>query len=369
MDAPRRRSASGVWARRTRGAARVSTAQVFRWGAAGATGVLSVAAAAFIVYNVRGILVLLLIALFIAVSLDPPVRWLERRGLRRGIAVGVIFTMAFGLLALFFAAALPPLVKEGSRLFSDLPGYVDRLPERSPAYRRLAERYEFTDKLGEYTANLPERLFGGALEFARRFLGALVSALTVLVLTIYLMADLPRLRRGLVRLFPAARRPRATEVVNVLVDKVGAYMIGNLLISLIAGVAAFAALLALGVPYALPLAVAVAVTDLIPLVGATLGASLCAAVAFFTVDLWPGTVLVVAFFFVYQQIENYLIVPRVMRDTVDISSLAVLLAALVGSSVFGVMGALMAIPLAAAAKVVLTPLVENNDRGSSVRHR
>jgi predicted PurR-regulated permease PerM len=337
----------------------VSFAQVFRWGAAAALGVLSVAAAAFAVYTVRGILVLVVISIFIAVSLDPAVRWLVRRGMKRSVAVGVIFLTVFGLLAAFLAAVIPPLVREGTGLFQNLPGYVERLPEQSPFYRDLAERYDFTSKLSGYAASIPQRVAGEAWTFAQRFLGALAQVLTVLVFTIYFMSDLPRLRRGLVRLFPRSRRPRVAEVVNVLVDKVGAYMIGNLIVSLIAGIVSFAVLMALGVPYALPLALAVAITDLIPLIGATIGAVLCTAITFFTSDLWPETVVVALFFIVYQQLENYLLVPRVMRNTVNISSLAVLLSALVGATVLGVMGALMAIPLAAAVKVVLTPMIES----------
>jgi predicted PurR-regulated permease PerM len=355
----RRPPAGETDAERPTGRDPVSFAQAFRWGAAAALGVLSVAAVAFAVYTVRSILVLVIISIFIAVSLDPAVRWLVRRGMKRSVAVGVIFLAVFGLLAGFLAAVIPPLVREGTGLFQNLPGYVERLPEQSTFYRDLAERYDFTSKLSEYAASIPQRVAGEAFTFAQRFLGALAQVLTVLVFTIYFMTDLPRLRRGLVRLFPRSRRPRVAEVVNVLVDKVGAYMIGNLIISLVAGFTSFALLFSLGVPYALPLAVAVAITDLIPLIGATIGAVLCTAITFFTSDLWPETVVVALFFIVYQQLENYLLVPRVMRNTVDISSLAVLLSALIGATVLGVMGALMAIPVAAAVKVVLTPMIES----------
>ena len=343
---------------------RVGFGQVYRWGVAAALGVLSVALAAFAVYAVRSVLVLVVISLFIAVGLDPAVRWLVRRGFRRGVAVGVIFLAAFGMLAGFLAAVIPPLLREGGDLFTNLPGYVERLPEQSGLYRDLAERYHFTEKLSQYAANIPQKLVGNAWGFARQFLGALASVLTVLVFTIYFMADLPRLRRGLVRLFPRPRRPQAAEVVNVVVEKVGAYMVGNLIVSLVAGFTSFVVLMVLGVPYALPLAVAVAITDLIPLVGATIGAVLVTAITFFTSDLWPETVVVVIFFVVYQQLENYILVPRVMRNTVDISSIAVLLSALVGATVMGVMGALMAIPIAAAVKVVLTPMIERHTEGA-----
>jgi predicted PurR-regulated permease PerM len=166
------------------------------------------------------------------------------------------------------------------------------------------------------------------------------------------------MRRGLVRLFPHRRRPQVADIINVVVDKVGAYMIGNLIISLFAGVSTFICLTLLRVPFALPLAVTVAITDLIPLVGATLGALFGVLVTVFTVGLWPAGVVVLVFFVVYQQVENYLIAPRVLRNTVDLPSVAVLLVALIGGSVLGVVGALMSIPIAAAVKVVLTPAIE-----------
>jgi len=195
------------------------------------------------------------------------------------------------------------------------------------------------------------------LGFLGAFFGTLFTALLVIVLSIYFMADLPRLRRGLVRLFPRAHRPRVAEIVNVVVDKVGGYMIGNLIISVFAGVSTFIVLEILRVPYALPLAVAVAITDLIPLIGATLGAAICVLVALFTKELWPAAILVLVFFVVYQQLENYVIAPRVLRNTVDLSSVAVLLAALIGGTVLGVIGALMAIPIVAAVKVLLSPAI------------
>jgi predicted PurR-regulated permease PerM len=175
------------------------------------------------------------------------------------------------------------------------------------------------------------------------------------------MLDLPRIRRAIVRLFPVRHRPRVAHGVNVMVDKVGAYMIGNGVISLIAGVTTFLALLLLDVPFALPLAVFVAITDLIPLIGATLGAVVCTVVAVATADLWPNAVLVGLFFLAYQQLENYLIAPYVLRNSVDMPSVAVLLAALVGASVLGLVGALMAIPVAAALKVLGTPMMRARD--------
>ncbi|MGC9669304.1 AI-2E family transporter [Planosporangium sp. 12N6] len=331
---------------------------VFRWAAAATLGVLTVLLSLYALYTVRSILVLVLISLFIAVSLDPAVRWLVRRGMGRPVAVTLVVLVVLALFGVFIWSIVPPLVEQGGKLISNVPDYLRRLPEESRTFRELSDRYNLTNRLSAFVADLPTRIAGGALGFVQQFFGALLSTVTVLVLAIYFMADMPRMRRGLVRLFPHRRRPQVAEIANIVVDKVGAYMIGNLIISLFAGVSAFLCLAILKVPFALPLAIAVAITDLIPLIGATLGAALCVLVTFFTVDLWPAGVIVLIFFVVYQQLENYLIAPRVLRNTVDLSAVAVLLVALIGGSVLGVVGALMAIPIAAAVKVVVTPTIE-----------
>jgi predicted PurR-regulated permease PerM len=336
---------------------RVPPGLVFRWAAAATLGVLTVLLLAYGLYVVRGILILVVIALFVAVSLDPAVRWLIKKGIRRSLAVTIVIFVVVALFGVFIWSIVPPMVEQGSKLFADLPGYLRKLSTESRAVREVTDRYNLTDRLTALVASLPAKLAGGAVGFVQRFLGALASSLTVLVLTIYFMADMPRMRRSLVRLFPHRRRPQVAEIVNVVVDKVGGYMIGNIIISLFAGVSTFLCLELVQVPFALPLAVVVAITDLIPMIGATIGAAVCVLVAVFTVDLWPGAVVVLLFFIVYQQIENYLIAPRVLRNTVDLSSVAVLLVALIGGSVFGVVGAVMSIPIAAAVKVVISPAI------------
>ena len=342
---------------------------VFRWSMAAGLGLLTVGILAFAVYTVRAVLVQVIIALFIAVSLDPAVRFLIRRGVKRSLAVGIIFAITLAVLVGFVWSLVPPLVKQGTDLVANVPDYVKTLSAESKTYRDIANRYGLTQKITEYAASLPGLVGGGALGFLSGLFSAVLNVLLVVVLTIYFMLDLPRLRRGIVRLFPRNQRPRAAQAVNVVVDKVGGYMIGNLIISLFAGVSSFICLFALGVPFALPLAVFVALTDLIPLVGATIGAVGCVLVALFTVNLWPGAIIVAAFFLVYQQVENYLIAPRVLRNTVNMSLVAVLLAALIGGSILGVVGALMSIPVVAAGKVLMTPMVEaldtSPDRGSA----
>jgi predicted PurR-regulated permease PerM len=332
---------------------RLRPATVFRYGALFSLGAAATLIGLYALYTVRAILVRILIALFIAVSLDPAVRQLARRGMRRGYAVTLIFVLFLALAAGFLISVIPPLVTQFGNLVDDLPGYLGRLQDNSAQFRELNDRYNVSDQLQGMVGTLPSRLGSGLLGFTSRVFGAVFNGLTVLVFTLYFMADMPRIRSGLVRLFPVSRRPRAREVVDLVVDKVGGYMIGNIIISLIAGVVSFIAFTVLGVPFPAPLAFVVAICDLIPMIGATLGAVIGVTVALFTTQLWPTTVLVAAFFIAYQQLENYLIAPRVLKTTVELGAAAVLIAGLIGATVLGLVGALMAIPVAAAFNVLL----------------
>ena len=326
---------------------------VFRYGALFSLGAAATIVGLYSLYTVRAILVRILVALFIAVSLDPAVRQLAKRGVRRGLAVTLIFLLAFALAAAFFISVTPPLVTQFGNLVDDLPGYLTRLQRRSSQFRELNDRYNLSDRLQGMVGTLPSRLGSGVLGFTSRVFGAVFNGLTVLVFTVYFMADMPRIRAGLVRLFPVSRRQQARQVVDLVVDKVGGYMIGNIIISLIAGVVSFIAFTILGVRFAVPLAFVVAICDLIPMIGATLGAIIGVTVALFSNGLWPTTVLVAAFFVAYQQLENYFIAPRVLKTTVELGAADVLIAGLIGATILGLVGALMAIPIAAAFNVLL----------------
>jgi predicted PurR-regulated permease PerM len=327
-------------------------ATAYQWGLFGALGLLTVALSTLAVYAARGVLIRALVALFFAVSLDPAVRYLTRHGMRRGWAVTIILALAIAVLTIFLISVIPRLVTQFQSLTSDLPGYVNDLSRRFRSFRVLDRQFDLTAQIRNLAGTLPGRLGSGLLGLTSRLFGAVFSALTVLVLTIYFMLDMPRLRTGLVRFFPPERRARSGEIVELVFDKVGDYMIGNILISVVAGVAAYVALMLIGVPFAIPLAIMVAFFDLVPMVGATLGAVLCVTVAIFAAGIWPQAVLTAAFFTLYQQVENYLIAPRILRSAVDISASAVLLAGLIGATVLGLIGALMAIPVGAAIKVL-----------------
>jgi predicted PurR-regulated permease PerM len=331
------------------------SARAFRLGLAATAGGVVVLVALFALYSVRQILILALIALFVAISLEPAVHGLTRRGMPRWLAVSIVLFGLILLVAGFIAAVMPAVVGQASELIQRLPGYIETAREKSETIKIFGEKVPVAEKVTTYLADLPGHIGSALLAFAGRFLGLVSSTLLVVVLATYFVADLPRLRRGVVRLFPERHREEARTVVDVVVDRVGGYMIGNLVVSLIAGIVSLGAFLILDIPYALPLAVVVAVLDLVPLVGATIAAVFCTVIAALTVDLWPNATLLLIFFIAYQQAENYWIAPRVMRSSVDLPAVAVLLAGLLGATVLGLVGALMAIPIAAAIRIIMSP--------------
>jgi predicted PurR-regulated permease PerM len=358
-EPPRRATLPPAPSRPDRVQSRVRPGALYRWGFFAGLGLLSSVAAALVVYNVRDILLRVVVAVFLAVSLDPAVRWLTARGVRRGLAVTIIFTVFLIILAAFLMSVIPPLVNQFGQLVRHFPDFLQSLQERSARFRELNNRFQLSTRLEGVLDQLPARVTGGVLGVTSQVFGAVVSFLTVVVFTVYFLLDLPRLRHGVVRLFPVERRERYAHVVDIMVNKVGDYMIGRLAIGAIAGVVAFAALEGLGVPYPLPLAIFIALLDLIPLIGHPIGSIAALLVALITTGLGPTTVLLLVVFLVYQQLENYFIGPRVLRHSVDISAAAVLLAALIGAAIIGVIGALVAIPVAAALKVVLLQQIDH----------
>ncbi|MDQ4143118.1 MAG: AI-2E family transporter [Actinomycetota bacterium] len=304
-------------------------------------------------YLVRSILVLVLIAAFLAVGLDPAVRRLEKMGLNRGLAVAAIFFAAILFIAAFAFAVVPPLINQVTNFATDLPTYVRDLAESNPRIQEFVEENDISTKLREAVGQVPTVIgssFGSVLGIAGSVLSALFNALTVLVLMIYFLLSLSRIRAGSLKLVPKTRRERVRRLMDPILEKIGGYIAGQLIVGLIAGVLSFIFLAIAGVPFPVALALWVAIAALIPLVGATIGAIPAVIVAFFSsVPLGAATLI---FFLVYQQVENYVIAPKVMTKAVDVSPAAVLLAALIGGSLLGFVGALMAIPAAASLKLI-----------------
>jgi predicted PurR-regulated permease PerM len=306
------------------------------------------------VKQVQSILVLVLIAAVVSVGLDPAVGFLVRRMhmRHRGVAVAVIFIAMFLLVAGFVALVGPPLVRQIESLANAVPELVPKLGRRSDWIGQYVTSHE--EQIQRNIASIPERIarsFGTVLGLTGKVGGFIFNIFTVAVLTVFFMVSLPGLRHSVALLFPPARRRDAEQIIETSVAKIGGYVSGNIITSVICAMLAGIALLIMGVPYAVPLALWAGIADLIPSVGSYLGAIPAVMVAF-TVS--PGLgIAVLVYFLVYQQFENYVLVPRVMRNAVDLSSPAVLIATMIGASLAGFAGALLALPVAATVKVIL----------------
>ena len=324
-------------------------------------GVFVVAGALLLIYSlylIRSLLMLVFIAAFLAIGMDPAVRRFENWGLKRGQAVFVIIFLVVLFLFGFVATVVPPLVSQVAAFASDLPDYVQDLAANNERIRQFVSDQDIAERLRQATAKVPSQI-GGSLGtivgVAGSVLTTVFNTVTVLVLTVYFALSLSRIREGGLRLVPKSSRERVQGIVDPVLTKIGGYIAGNVTISVIAGVAAFLFLFVAGVPFPVALALWVAIADLIPLVGATLGAVPAVIVAFFVSV--PVGIAALVYFVLYQQIENYVIAPRVMTKAVDLSPAAVLVAALAGGALLGAPGVLMAIPLAAGLKLVTNELI------------
>ena len=309
------------------------------------------------VIAVRSVLILLLIAAFLAIGLNPAVEGLARRGISRSRAVGIVLVGVLLFFVGFGFAVVPPIVDQVGQLADKAPDYVRELQEND-RIASLDERFHFLDRAKEYVNDPGQagtKVFGGVLGVGKVVFSAFFSTLTVLILTLYFLSNLPSIKAASYRAVPRSRRARVGLLTDAILERVGGYVGGALVIAACAGVTTFVLLIVLGVPYPVALAMLVAITDLIPLIGATIGAAIVTLVAFF-VSVKVGLIAAI-YYIAYQQIENYVLYPRVMKRSVDVSPAATVVAVLIGGSLLGVLGALLAIPIAAAVQLVLQEVV------------
>jgi predicted PurR-regulated permease PerM len=255
----------------------------------------------------------------------------------------------------FLAAVIPPLVAQGTTFASRAPAYLQGMWNRNAVVAKLNERFHLQQSLDQMfnggTANIVHGVLGaGAIVF-----NAVASIVAVVVLTVYFLASFPQLRSTLYRLIPRSRRPRAILIGDRIFAQVGAYVLGNVIVSLIAGFLTFIWLLIFGVPYALLLAIMVALLDLIPVIGSTVAGAIVCLVAL-TVSL-PVTLATAAFFVCYRLLEDYLLFPKIIGRVVDVPSVVTVVAILLGGVIFGIIGALVAIPIAAAILLIMQEIL------------
>jgi predicted PurR-regulated permease PerM len=315
-------------------------------------GVGVAVALAWSIVSAREILLLIGLALFIAIGLEPVVAFLHRHSVRRGFAVLIVALSALGVLAGLLAAAIPPLVSEVNDLVKLAPHYLQDLNNRSSFLGHLNKHYHLVSHLkSALTHGGVSSVASGVLGAGKLVVGAVGAVLIVIILTIYFLADMPRVTKTVYRLVPHSRRARGGMLIDEMFARVGGYVLGNAITSVIAGVGTLIWLEIFSVPYPILLSVFVAFMDLIPIVGSTVAGIVVSLVAL-TVS-WPVALATAIFYVVYRNLEDYLITPRVMNRTVKVSGLVTVIAVIIGGALLGVIGALIAIPIAAAIKLVL----------------
>jgi predicted PurR-regulated permease PerM len=313
-------------------------------------GITALVAAVFLLgFLAWHVLTWILIAMFLAAALNPAVVAFERRGMRRGTAASLVFALALLLLTAIGFLVIPPLVVQVRDFVDAVPDFIDDLTAGRGPFGFLQDDYQLVDRIREAIdrggAAGVLGLSAGLIDVVRSVITAVVGLVTIIFLTYFMLLEGPRTVERVLGLLPDGTRLRYERVGKQVYRTISGYVTGNLLISLIAGVTSSAVLFAVGSDYAIALGLLVAILDLIPLAGATLAAIFVSTVILIETD-WLQFFVVVAFFIAYQQIENHLLQPLVYGRTVQLSPLAVLCAVLIGAELAGILGALLAIPVA-----------------------
>jgi predicted PurR-regulated permease PerM len=322
----------------------------FYIGFFGATGALLAIGLWQLVGRLTTTLTLLIVSMFLALALNPIVDAIVERGVRRAGSVAVVFTGLLVVFVLIGFLVIPPVVVQGTELAQQTPNYIEDLLGSSWV-RELDKSYDVIDKVrDEVQARMTDQQFlegvlGGLLGAGRAVLNGVFQVFTVLVLTLYFLSSLPRVKHAAYAMVPATRRPRVESLSEEIMRRTGSYAIGQVVIATLNAILSYLMMRIVGIPYAAVLAVTVGLLGLIPMIGATLGAAVVCLVAFF--DEPKKALIALVYYLVYQQLENYVVAPRVMQHTVSVPGPVTIVAALAGAALLGVLGALLAIPVAA----------------------
>lgn len=322
-------------------------------------------------YIVRDVLLLIYISGILAIGFSPLVRAIEHqtlvpvgtRRLPRWLAILVVYLSMVGVLTLLALMVVPPLVAQARALVQELPSLLERAQSILIEYGVLNSPITLEDAVR--SAPMPGDAVGTITTAVTGVVSGVAGFVTILILTFYLLIESASLSEGLARLFPRAERPRVRDVSRQISDKVSAWMSGQLILASTIGLSAAIGLYVLGVPYFYVLAFIAAIGELIPVVGPIFAAVPGVLVAF-TVSPRTG-IFVLIFFLVQQQVENHLLVPKVMERQVGVSAVTVIVALLIGGSLLGIVGALLAVPSAAIVQVVIQELLDERDRMEATR--
>ncbi len=306
------------------------------------------------------VFVLIIISLFLAMGLNPAVEILQSRKMKRGAAVSVVVAIAVVVMFLFALVVIPPVFSQANELIDGAPQLIDSL-KNNATIAELNNQYGIVDTLQSKfqswisDGKLLTGAFGGVVGVGRTVLSGAFSTLTVLILTLYFLSSLPSVTRIFYRLAPASRRERVSKIGDAIISRVGAFVGSQVLIAALAAIFVFFLSLGLDLPYAAALGMVILFVALIPLIGHFIGASIVILVAL--TESPTKALLALVLYTLYVQIENYLITPRIMKRSLSIPGLVTIVAALLGTSLLGLVGGLLAVPIAAAILLIMDEVV------------
>jgi len=327
-------------------------------GFSGALGAIVAFGLANMVLQARSVLILIVVAMFIALGLNPIVELLRRQVRRRWLAVLIVVIGLLAVLGLAGFAIVPVFTEQVSNLVVQAPTILGDLL-RNPQIAAFDDRFQLISKLTEFLGSGAwiNQIFGGILGAGQIVIGAVFSGFTLLILTLWFLASLPAIKSGIYQLAPASKRQRVTELGELVSDRIGSYLSGLFVVVSCAGIGSFIFLWIVGIwvpalrDYALALAVLVALFDFIPMIGPPIAATIVCIVAF--VQSPVSGIAAVIYYLIYLQFESYVLQPRVMKRSVNVPGALVVIAALVGGTLLGVVGALIAVPTTAAILLLL----------------
>ena len=306
------------------------------------------------------VFVLIVISLFFAMGLNPAVLFMERRGLSRAKAVTATVSLVIGFVGVFIWIAAPLIIDQVNALINNAPQLISDLKSNSTINElninygivdTVQNRVEASIKDGKFVIGA----FGGVIGVGKAVVSGAFSVLTILVLTLYFLAALPTLTKDAYRLVPASRRERVAKITDAIIFRVGAFVGGQITISFFASIFIFILGFALDLPYKSALALVVFVCGLIPLIGHFIGMTIVTLIALTVSPLIAAIAL--ASYIIYVQFENYILTPRVMKRALSIPALVTIIAALIGTSLLGLVGGLLAVPVAASIILILEEVV------------
>ena len=326
------------------------------FGFMGTVGVGIALAVSYMLAHTQSLLLWIVTALFIALGLDPVVRWLEKRKVPRPLGIVLVLAALLGVVAVFFATLIPTIVEQTTQLVTKAPGWIQDFLN-SEFFRQLDVQYHVLDTVNEQVAKFFQDaqavggIFGGVLGVGSTIANGLFGTLIVLVLSLYFLASLPSIKNWAYRLAPRSRRERVEALSEEITRGVGNYVIGQVCVAALNAAYAFIIMSILSIPFSVLLAFVVALLAFIPLVG-----GMIAAVVVIAVSLTAGwqTALIYAIaYFAYLQFEAYFISPRIMQKAVAVPGAMAVISVIAGGSLLGVLGALIAIPTAAAVMLLV----------------